>query len=353
MYLKDKLKNFPSLLHIARVLLAYKRGIWGLVNSKHAAKEYLKSTWSFATKSSNVLGKPIIVTIEPTTICNLRCPVCESGSGDLRRPRKHMQLESFKSIIDKIASHCNTLIFYFMGEPFANPFAYEMIRYAKKKGVAFITTCTNGDLVNPEKLISSGIDEVSFQIGGMTKETHAKYRINSNLDRVLRNLEHTVELKRKYNSYTRIVCGLILMRHNEHEINDFKKKMKEIGVDDAVIIDPCVRTIEQASTILPSDIRHWLYDPISYKMGVLKPKIVPMNECPWLYYSMTIQVDGSVVPCCRDSHGEYVMGNILKQDFMEVWNGEDFVNFRKKINKSQFNISLCKLCSGFGLGVIR
>jgi MoaA/NifB/PqqE/SkfB family radical SAM enzyme len=60
-------------------------------------------------------------------------------------------------------------MFYFMGEPFLNKQAYEMIRYAKETGIPFITTCTNGDPVQPEKLIEYGLDEVNFQIGGMLK----------------------------------------------------------------------------------------------------------------------------------------------------------------------------------------
>lgn len=341
------------MLHFARLTLAFQRGLFGLIGKKRGAMEYIKSTISLATKSTHILGKPVIITIEPTTFCNLDCPVCETGNNTLGRTKQNMTFEQFKIVIDKIASHCNTLIFYFMGEPFANPASYDMIKYAKSRGIPFITTCTNGDLVNPEKLINSGIDEVSFQIGGITKETHSRYRINSNLERVLKNLAQTVKLKKERNTKIHIVCGFILMRHNENEVIAFKNKMKELGVDEAVVIDPCVRTIEQAHEMLPTDTAHWLYDPIALNEGILRPKIVPKNECPWLYYSLTIQVSGNVVPCCRDARGNYIMGNILEQDLMEIWNGEKFKKFRNMINTNQNKINLCKLCSGYGLGLIR
>lgn len=324
----------------------------GLLRRRRGARDHLLSTLSMIRQSSYISGKPMNVTIEPTNICNLHCPVCETGAGVLGRPKRHMTLEEFKIIIDRIASHTNTLMFYFMGEPFINKESYNMIRYSKDCGIPFVTTCTNGDVVNPEKLVDSGIDEVSFQIGGISKETHGMYRIGSNLDRVLKNLQETIRFKNKQKQKMKIICGFILMKHNEHEVNEFKSKMSDMGVDSAVIIDPCVRTVEQGREMLPADKNHWFYDPHAFENNTLKPKVVPNNECQWLYYSVTIQANGDVVPCCRDAKGEYVMGNLLTQSLGEIWNGEKFRVFRDKLHKNQKQINMCRLCSGFGVSRI-
>ena len=53
--------------------------------------------------------------------------------------------------IDEVAPYTSTLLFYFMGEPFLNKNAYEMIRYARENGI-FVETCTNGDFVDAEEL---------------------------------------------------------------------------------------------------------------------------------------------------------------------------------------------------------
>ena len=98
------------------------------------------------------------ITIEQTNVCNLDCPVCETGAGILGRTKGHMSLEQFRTIIDKVGAHTNTLMFYFMGEPFLNKHAYDMIRYAKQAGIPFIETCTNGDFVDPVKIVASGLD---------------------------------------------------------------------------------------------------------------------------------------------------------------------------------------------------
>jgi radical SAM protein with 4Fe4S-binding SPASM domain len=293
------------------------------------------------------------VTIEPTNICNLECPVCETGAGILGRPDGHMSLDQFQIILDKIASHTNTLMFYFMGEPFLNKQSYDMIRYAKDRGIPFVQTCTNGDPVNPEKLVESGIDEVSFQIGGITQETHQIYRINSNIERVLKNLKETVRLKRERGAGLRVQSGFILMKHNEHEVEGFARLMKELGADKWEVIDPCVRTVEQGRQMLPTDRAHWYYDPEAFEKGVLRPRVLPDNECPWIYYSMTVQVNGDVVPCCRDPKGTEVVGNLLSQSLDEVWNGEPYRAFRARVHRDQGSVEICRLCSAYGASAIQ
>ena len=42
-------------------------------------------------------------------------------------------------------------MFYFMGEPFLNRHAYDMIRYARNRSI-YVETCTNGDFVDTKKM---------------------------------------------------------------------------------------------------------------------------------------------------------------------------------------------------------
>lgn len=350
---KSFIKERPTLYAPAVRLYPFFTAFVGLMRGRRGVKDHMLSTYSLLRRSAYIHGRPMNITIEPTNICNLQCPVCETGAGVLGRKDAHMSLEQFRNIIDKVALHTNTLMFYFMGEPFLNKQAYEMIRYAKDVGIPWVTTCTNGDPVNPRKLVESGIDEVSFQIGGMTQATHEIYRINSNLERILRNLEETIRIKRETGSVIRIICGFILMKHNEHEVAEFKHRMAEIGVDEASIIDPCVRTVEQGNQYLPADRNHWYYDAEAFRRGLLRPKVLPNNECPWIYYSLAIHVNGDVVPCCRDPKGEEIMGNLLREELDQVWNGERYQEFRRRLHHDQGKIGICRLCSAYPVSQIK
>src|SRR5205085_1639884 len=99
---------------------ALREGIRGMMKGKRGASEHIASTLSFMAGSEVIRGRPMNITIEPTNYCNLRCPICETGAGKLNRKSEHMSLAAFRTIIDKIAPTTNTLMFYFMGEPFLN-----------------------------------------------------------------------------------------------------------------------------------------------------------------------------------------------------------------------------------------
>lgn len=292
---------------------------------------------------------PVHVTIEPTNACNLGCPVCETGNETMERSTGIMKFNQFSQIIDQIHHHVPVLMFYFMGEPFLNKYAYEMIRYARSKGM-YVETCTNGEFVDAQGIIYSDINKISFQIGGMTQETHAVYRVNGDLDKSFGKLYELLEERRKHpESSVQIEVGFIVMKHNEHEVPEFMRWAEEAGVDVANVIDPCVRTPEQGKEMLPDDRRYWFYDEKALSQGILRPKYLPHNECTWVWNSVVINWNGSIVPCCRDPNGRHVFGNILETPLREIWNSTKAVEFRKSIVRNQGAVDICRLCSGYGV----
>lgn len=310
---------------------------------------FLLSTLSYVLRMRRVLGKPICITIEVATICNLGCSLCKTGTHELQREKRIMDFESFKKIADQIAPFANTVMLYFMGETFLNKDVYRMIRYLKEKKI-FVTSCTNGDTVKPKELVHSGIDEVVFQIGGTTQEVHEIYRVNSNLETILDNIRSIIRIKAEDGrDLTTVKLGLIIMKHNEHQIGDFFKLASELGIDSAEIVNTAVQNYDQAKRYLTNDRTYWNYSPQEFDKGRLHPRTLLNNECSWIYYSSVITVDGSVVPCCRDAHAHYVMGNVFKKDFSSIWNNEKYRSFRNSILTRQRQCELCDLCWGFGV----
>lgn len=312
-------------------------------------RSVLYNTAMAKARVTGPLMMPAHVSIEPTNVCNAKCPVCETGNGTMERRRGMLDYDNFTGLIDEIAPTTAVLMYYFMGEPFLNKRSYDMIRYARERGI-WVETCTNGDFVDPEGVIYSDINEISFQIGGMTNETHQIYRVDSDLDKVLPNLEALLDLKRRTPESNVIVeVGFIVMRHNEHEVPEFLRWCEELGVDKANIVDPCVRDVEEGKRFLTEDPKYWFYDREAFDQGILRPKHIPDNECTWIWNSVMINWDGSVVPCCRDPHGRHPFGNAFEQPLREIWNGPKIREFRTKIGRNQRDIDICRLCSGYGV----
>lgn len=291
---------------------------------------------------------PVHISIEPTNACNAKCPVCETGKDEMPRRRGMLDFANFRRLVDGVAPFANSLMYYFMGEPFLNKHAYEMIRYARQKGL-YVETCTNGDFVDAKGVIFSDINKISFQLGGMTEETHQRYRVRSSLAKAQANLYALIEERRRNpQSNVQIDVGLIVMRHNEDQVPEFLKWAKDIGADSANVIDPCVRNMLEGYAYLPRDRKYWFYDEAAFAEGVLRPKRVPQNECVWIWNSIQINWDGDAVPCCRDPNGLHVLGNVFEDGLVRVFNGAKAREFRRRILTDQSNVDICRLCSSYG-----
>ena len=323
----------------ARLMWHRPKGWWRVFLNQGAA----------LARSTYAPAMPVHISIEPTAHCDMGCPVCETGAEILGRPQGTMSLEAFQRIIDAIAPHTHTVFLYFMGEPFLNKRIYEMIRYAKDRGI-YISTCTNGHFVDAERTVASGLDEISFQLGGLDQRTHEVYRVRGRLQRQIDNLQALVaEKKRQGARAPWIQAGFIVMKHNESQVDDFLRIARdEWGVDEATAIHPCVRTVEQGKQFLTEDDRYWFYDRRAFEQdGILKPKHAVDNQCWWIWHSAMITWDGNVVPCCRDPKGTFVLGNVLEESFADIWNGPRYRAFRSKILTSQRAVPICELCSSY------
>jgi MoaA/NifB/PqqE/SkfB family radical SAM enzyme len=121
-----------------------------------------------------ILGKPWSASIEPTTSCNLRCPECPTGMQSLTRTKGSLDVEVYKTILDKLSSDLIYLTLYFQGEPFLNPHFPEMVKLARNRRI-FVATSTNGhylDDKNVTKIIQSGLSHLIISMDGLDQETY-------------------------------------------------------------------------------------------------------------------------------------------------------------------------------------
>ena len=125
--------------------------------------------------------------VEPTNFCNLKCPLCPSGNGEMRRPRGTMGLEDFEKLVDQLGGEVFMMMLWNQGEPYINKCFNQMVRYASDRGI-FTFTSTNGHFVrNPEQaqaIVESGLDEMIVSLDGVDQETYEKYRVGGQIERV-------------------------------------------------------------------------------------------------------------------------------------------------------------------------
>src|SRR5882757_8575187 len=202
-----------------------------LFNGMKVLGSYYLSKW---TKKAIQWGYPVSISFEPTTSCNLRCPECPSGLRAFTRPTGMLEDSFFKQTIDDIYKDLLYLIFYFQGEPFLNPDFLKMVKYAHDKGI-YTATSTNAHYLTDEKAkqtVESGLDRLIISIDGTTQDVYQQYRIGGNLEKVLQGARNIVKWKKELNSKTPFIFfQFLVVKPNEHQIEEVKKLGKEMGVD--------------------------------------------------------------------------------------------------------------------------
>ena len=79
--------------------------------------------------------------------------------------------------------------------------------------------------------------------------------------------------------------------------------------------------------------------------GTYRNKNKLANECWKMQQGNVITWDGLVVPCCFDKDATHRLGNLKTQSFKEIWNNDNYKQFRSDIQQSRKNIDICANCS--------
>ncbi|WP_026462453.1 SPASM domain-containing protein [Adhaeribacter aquaticus] len=313
------------------------------INATKVISSYILSK---VTKTSRHWGSPISISFEPTTSCNLRCPECPSGLRSFTRPTGMLDDTLFRRTIDELHQKLLYLIFYFQGEPYLHPRFLDLVKHASAKGI-YTATSTNAHFLNEEnarKTVESGLDRMIISIDGTTQETYQAYRIGGQLDKVLEGTRNLIKWKKKLKSRTPyVVFQFLVVRPNEHQLDEVRNLAKELEVDDVWFKTAQIYDYEQGSPLIPTIDYYSRYQNNGNGSFSIKNKL--LNHCWKMWHSCVITWDGLVVPCCFDKDAEYRMGDLKQQKFEQLWRGTPYRKFRQALLKSRNEIEMCRNCT--------
>jgi radical SAM protein with 4Fe4S-binding SPASM domain len=302
--------------------------------------------FSKITQRPSHWGTPLSISFEPTTSCNLRCPECPSGLRSFTRPTGMLPDELFKDTIDQLHRQLLYLIFYFQGEPYLHPRFLDLVRYAAQKGI-YTATSTNAHFLNEDnarKTVESGLDRIIISIDGATQETYQAYRVGGQLSKVLEGTRNLVKWKKELKSPTPfIIFQFLVVRPNEHQLEDVRQLAREMGVDEVRFKTAQIYDYAQGSPLIPTLDYYSRYQNNGNGTYAIKNKL--LNHCWRMWHSCVITWDGLVVPCCFDKDAEYRMGDLKQQSFATLWRGTAYRQFRKSLIKSRQEIEMCRNCT--------
>jgi sulfatase maturation enzyme AslB (radical SAM superfamily) len=279
-------------------------------------------------------GKPYVLHLELSNICNLNCPGCVTGSGRSKIPKGFLSFDNAKIIIDKLADYLVFVRLDGTGESLLNKDFFKIVKYLHDRGIGTVvsTNFLTAKEQTMDAIIDSGLDYLIISVDGATQEIYGKYRVGGDLDKALSNMRSIIEKKKKLGArFPFVEWQYLIFEYNEHEMPRAQELSAEIGVDRFL-----TKNCKKQKNV----------------KGV--PKSEPPTDlaCYWLWKVLNVNRLGDCKACCTDGLAEdFTIGNILHEDLDAMWNGENFQKLRELFISDQNNwesIRSCK-CSVCGL----
>ena len=302
---------------------------------------------SWLARRPIVWGRPFMLMVEPTNFCNLKCPLCPSGNGQMLRPRGTMGLQDFEKLVDELGDEVFMMMLWNQGEPYINKCFNQMVRYAHDRGI-FTFTSTNGHFVRSDEqaqaIVESGLDEIIVSLDGVDQQTYEKYRVGGQIDRVFDGVRRLVKAKEALDSLTPLInLQFIVMKHNERDLAEAEELAKGLQVDKFLVKTAQVYTADDADEFLPEEERFRRYEREQEELVV---KGQPARGCKVLWYSSMVNWDGAVAPCCFDKDVDFEMGQAFDgTSFDQIWRGRAYMDFRQQILDDRNAVDMCRNCS--------
>jgi radical SAM protein with 4Fe4S-binding SPASM domain len=259
---------------------------------------------------------PKVVLIDTVSFCNLKCSMCVHP--EMKRKRGIMPWELYRKIIDEIAeTNKDTRVWdVFFGEALIlkkkKPTIFDMIAYAKEKGLTDVVINSNGNLLDEgaaKALIKCGLDAIYLGIDAFKPETYAKIRVGGDYEKTVKNITNLIALKKSFNSSKpKIFVQFVEMDINMDEKQDFINFWNEQGAIAKTRPKVSWAGMIDATNLVLDNKDRW--------------------PCHWAMQTMSIIDTGEVVTCAVDLDARFIAGNLNKQTIKEIWNGK-LKEFRK------------------------
>lgn len=250
------------------------------------------------------------------------------------------------NVLEQLGSTLFWLTFYFQGEPYLHRDFLTMVRKATSAGV-YTSTSTNGHYLDDETAratVESGLNRLIISIDGTTQEAYSSYRRGGILARVLDGTRNVVRWKKHYASATpHIIFQFLVVRQNEHQIPQLRRLAADLGVDEVKLKTAQIYDYVHGSPLIPDNDKYSRYAKNSD--GTWRIKNEMSNHCWKMWHSCVITWDGKVVPCCFDKDAQYVMGDLSRERFEDVWRSQKYYAFRQTLLTSRKEIEMCRNCT--------
>ena len=249
----------------------------------------------------NKIVLPSEVEISESGMCNRKCSFCPRSDPNYNHVNEFIANELHNKLCNELSELNYQGVIRYSGfvEPMLDKNIYNLIKNAKTfLPKSRIEMVTNGDALNKQrlkKLFDNGLDTI-----------------------------------------------LISVYDSEEDAINFEKLCKDLSLKDSqYVIRKRYLPPEEDFGITLSN-RAGMMENAEFKINTLKE---PLKEpCYYPSYTFFMDYNGDVLMCPHDWGKKIVLGNMMKNSFLNIWNSKKAILIRKKLNNSDRNFSPCNAC---------
>ncbi|QUQ68815.1 radical SAM protein [Kutzneria sp. CA-103260] len=324
-----------------------------------------------------------------TLVCNFMCPHCtrrvtrtkwvEGGTWEHNtevEKKNTMHPVGLRRVIDQLAEHRTDSqmgIVWGGGDPTANPFTYDGMKYARSKGIT-ASFLTNGTFLEVDNCLDADPILIRISLNCGTEEAYRKFhgypRGWDYFEKVKQNMRTLA--KRKLERGARTLVGISLIT-DERNMEDTVAAAKEIravvdevgpGID-YVIARPVMNYehFEKNWAQVKDNTKQKAKDLVSEggeAWQIIKDLDIPLILIKDSYDNRPVEQDYEGTDClaygmygelrhngdvqlCSDSYGnpEYTIGNLFENTLDEIWTSQRRQQVLDKINEKQCFKTAC------------
>ena len=262
--------------------------------------------------------------IEITNQCNLSCSFCPKTN----RKSHFMTVEEFTHIINSTKAQGENFYLHVMGEPTAHPHFADFLKICKDNGVK-VNITTNGTLLHRvgDAIVENTVRSVSvsmhsFEANSLNKDM--KDYLDKIMDFCKKSIGSGITVELRLWNFDRE--SIYDKNQLNGQIVDYLESNLELDFD---LRQAMTDKFAEMETSNSRKFNFCLKDRIFLGMAqhfdwpdITKEERYCDGFCYGLRNQIAILASGDVVPCCLDSEGNIVLGNIHENTLQEIFDGE-------------------------------
>ncbi|HYK88110.1 MAG TPA: radical SAM protein [Acidobacteriota bacterium] len=257
-------------------------------------------------------GLPPTAIIATTHRCNMTCRMCLRSVSAFDGP--NMEFGLFRMIIDAWSPYLRYLSLDGPGETTMNPDAFQMIRYARSRGirVMFSTNAALMDEAMAEAILDSGVDLIIFSVNGVTPEVYRTVHGRPCYAKTVENIRAFLARKLRRRAPVLVSLQMVRLPETLPQVKAFYRQWRGVPGVDFVRVKKDVVCIKGAC--IEDDRR----------------RSARRNPCSRLWHGpLFVETNGDVYASPGILYKAQPVGNVIETPLMEIWNNERMQSMRR------------------------